>query len=513
MYELIIEKLKYFLDINPKYKFLIDTDQNKIYNISKFKKAKNLNFLQKLILISNIPFIKKILIENIKFFTIDDINYQNSKKWTALMMASRNSNHYSNETIVKLLLDNGANVNLKNDKGWDALLLSCRNSSCDSTFNTVKMLIEHGADIQSKNNLNQNALMLSANYIKKESNLETVKYLLEMNVNLDQVNIYNENVIMICSRNTEYSSSTELLKILLEYKYDSNFIDKYGNYILFNVLDSIGKYSNIETLELLLKSNFDVNHKNNYGVSVFTYACHLYNENIDVSVLKLLLDYGADINSQDDDGYTVLMHSIEININLFKFLLDKNPDLSLLNYEGMNILMLCCEKSHKINMKEYVQLLLNFDINIDTQDVYGWTSLMIVCRNCNLYNNEIAKLLYEKGIDCNLYTNDGMYNALMLLTEYNSNQYELAKLLRTKTNLSHRNINNNTIDKICRIEYLDLFIKKIEELISNYSVIKSECLICVSENIDCIVCNYGHHTCFECIKKSNGKCEACQLFL
>jgi hypothetical protein len=122
-------------------------------------------------------------------------------------------------------------------------------------------------------------------------------------------------------------------------------------------------------------------------------------------------------------------------------------------------------------------------------------------------------MLYEKGTDCNLYTNDTLYNALMLLTEYNINQYELSKLLRTKTNLSHRNINNKTIDKICKNEYLDLFVKKIEDLISNYTVVKSECIICVSENIDCIVCNYDHHTCLECMQKSNGKCEACQLFL
>ncbi len=76
----IKDKLKHFIFFNPQYKWLIEDDQNKMYDISKFKKAKKLNFLQKLVLLSNIPYIKKILVENIKIFTIDEINYQNSKK-------------------------------------------------------------------------------------------------------------------------------------------------------------------------------------------------------------------------------------------------------------------------------------------------------------------------------------------------------------------------------------------------------------------------------------------------
>ena len=75
------------------------------YTIYKNIKSKKLNLLQIMILKSNNDTIKNFLKNNIHLFK-DDINYQNEKGWTVLMMACCNSNHYSNNEIVKLLLEN-----------------------------------------------------------------------------------------------------------------------------------------------------------------------------------------------------------------------------------------------------------------------------------------------------------------------------------------------------------------------------------------------------------------------
>ena len=88
--------------------------------------------------------IKDFLIKNIKKDLM--INKQNYVGWTALHLASRNSNTDSTESTVKLLLEYGADPNIQNNDGWTSLLTASRYSNTDSTESTVKLLLEYGAD-------------------------------------------------------------------------------------------------------------------------------------------------------------------------------------------------------------------------------------------------------------------------------------------------------------------------------------------------------------------------------
>ena len=79
---------------NINFEFLQKSENKNIeYEISETIKSKNLNSLQILILSSNDELMKEFLKNNIKFFK-DEINHQNEKGWTALMMACCNSNNY-----------------------------------------------------------------------------------------------------------------------------------------------------------------------------------------------------------------------------------------------------------------------------------------------------------------------------------------------------------------------------------------------------------------------------------
>src|SRR5437868_8881399 len=54
-----------------------------------------------------------------------ELNAQNDKGWTALMIACRNSATVSTESIVKILIDAGADLNLQEKEGCTALMLAC----------------------------------------------------------------------------------------------------------------------------------------------------------------------------------------------------------------------------------------------------------------------------------------------------------------------------------------------------------------------------------------------------
>ncbi|BCS83611.1 putative ankyrin repeat protein [Cotonvirus japonicus] len=66
---------------------------------------------------------------------------------------------------------------------------------------------------------------------------------------------------------------------------------------------------------------------------------------------------------------------------------------------------------------------------IDSQNEFGWTALMIACRNCTIEKDaKLIKLLLECGANVNIQNNDGK-TALMLLVKYSENNLDVIKLL------------------------------------------------------------------------------------
>jgi ankyrin repeat protein len=312
-----------------KYYYYPSKNSNKL-QLPSFP-SKNLNKLQILILSSNEEYTKNFLKNNIHHFR-DEINHQNEMEWTALMMACANSDTYSNNDIIELLLKNGADPNLKNNFNWTALMLACDNSNNNSNNKTVKLLLKYGADPNLKDNDGWTALMISCSETNTHSNNETV---------------------------------------------------------------------------------------------------------------KLLLKYGAELN-----------------------LFDKAKN----------------------------------------------TALMIACMHLDRGSDpETIKFLLEQdNIDVKIASSGKKYNALMILCKYKPNYYDIAKILKSKTDLNHRNYKNKKIEDICLDEYKTLFSITLEDILQKYQKIESECFICNEENTDCIKCEYDHHTCFVCLSKVKFICEACR---
>ncbi len=174
----------------------------------------------------------------------DEINIQNEKLWTALMILARNSNLYRENyslNIMKILIDNGASLNIKEIDGFTALMLASGKSYIDSTENTVKLLLDSGADVNIKTDTGSTALMFACANSNTDSTKNTVKMLLDAGAD-------------ITIRNDKYQTAYD---IYVQYQYD--YMIKNINISIFNYVNNNIFYDNVQDINdeilSLLKEN------------------------------------------------------------------------------------------------------------------------------------------------------------------------------------------------------------------------------------------------------------------
>ena len=121
----------------------------------------------------------------------EELNKQNEKKWTALMLAS--SNDYSDITIdtLLLLLEYKPDLNILDNFGYTALYHSF-SSSYEHNFSMFKILIDHGADVNIKYH-DRNILMY---IVMQNKNIKDIcQYILEnSNIDLESTDVLNRKV-------------------------------------------------------------------------------------------------------------------------------------------------------------------------------------------------------------------------------------------------------------------------------------------------------------------------------
>ncbi len=120
------------------------------------------------------------------------------KKWLREHVAINNDNmfkaaHDQNWTLVKKLVEKGADLQAKDNSGRTVLHFAAMSGDLD----TVKWLVEKGADLQAKDNEGLTVLHWAANY----GRLDTIKWLVEKGADVNARTNLGSTTLSLTSNN------------------------------------------------------------------------------------------------------------------------------------------------------------------------------------------------------------------------------------------------------------------------------------------------------------------------
>jgi len=303
-----------------------------------------------------------------------DVNYQSLDGYTALMIASEQSNESSSIEVIIKLIENGAYVNFKNEKlGLNAFMLACINFNTTSSIDTVKLLLKNKAYINDENNQGLTALSLVLNKSVNDSHYEIVKYLIDNNtdVNNKDKNGLTPLALLLEKENFNDTNSAALL---IE-KSDINAQDYNGESIL---IKTIKNRRNNEFLQIIgMDVELDKQDKN--GKTALMYLLDKYRlKDAPMENIMKMLEKDQNLDLRDDKGYTAFMYqvlySFELrNIGILKLLYSKGLNIHLTNKDGKNALLLAIDEymNRGNSFKEIIDYLKDLEqkLNIEKNKI------------------------------------------------------------------------------------------------------------------------------------------------
>ena len=166
-----------------------------------------------------------------------NVNNLNSNYWSCLLFAVENS-YYK---IAKLLLKNGADVNYITDKSENEsiLNLACFWRQNEKNDKLIKLLIDNDADVTNKNIFGETSLSNLIKYATTYDDFEIIKLLIKKGIEINYKNNNSKTLLMMCyeSENHKKIFEYELIKLLLDNKADIYVKDNNG----CNILDIVKK--------------------------------------------------------------------------------------------------------------------------------------------------------------------------------------------------------------------------------------------------------------------------------
>ncbi len=341
-----------------------------------------------------------------KIITKNKVNDIDERSMTALHWASGNGN----VEMVKILIDNGANVNAQEKSGYTPLHFAAGKGFND----VISVLVKSGADINKPAADNSTPLHFSAECDQTGS----VNLLVKLSANVNAQESSGKRVLHIISKSK--SDSTETVFLLIKAGADVNALDTEENTALhYSLAAKSGPNS-----KMLLASGADVKIKNKKKET----SLHAGASLIDAGVSKMLLNSEI-MNSKDESGITPLQTAAEYNnMDILKPLLALGADPNLADNTGKTPLHKAAKKGNKEILKE----LLDFKADLEAKDNSGFTALHFAASNDEA---DSLGFLLKSGIK-NINLKDSLGRTALMIAVMKNSEGALRELIKSKADVN-----------------------------------------------------------------------------
>lgn len=235
-----------------------------------------------------------------------------------------------NQSIVELLLSHHPDVNAKNNQGYTPLhkAVSSKNEEL------VSILLEHGADVNAKDNRNSTPLHRAVSYGHKGLVLTLIKHGADVNIkNIDNMTSLQEYLLNQSCFRVKKNIDCEIVQLLIDHGAEFNFeiTDNMGKTCLQNAIEN----NQIEILQLMLENGADIRVQTKQG-GVLHWAV---GRQTSIPTFEFVLSLGSDINMKDNAGNTPLHRAVACHRkDIIQVLLENGADISIKNNRNMTAL-------------------------------------------------------------------------------------------------------------------------------------------------------------------------------
>ncbi|UKZ61775.1 uncharacterized protein TrAtP1_003034 [Trichoderma atroviride] len=294
---------------------------------------------------------------------------------------------HQQESIIKLLLDKGAEVDLKNKYGPILLRWAARGGH----RGFAEWLIDRGVEVDSKSFSygDLTPVSIASSY----GNEDIFRLLLEKGANVEAKDDNGQMLLLFATKRRH----KETIKLLLEKGANIDTKDNMGQTSLLLAIEE----RSIGIVELLLEKGADIEAKGNKGRTPLLRAVAIGYPMEDG--IKLLLEAGANTEAQDNDGWTPLLLALEAKtVRIANLLLEKGANIEAKDNEGRTPLL---RATTIYENSEAIKLLLQYGADIEAKDNEGRTPLSWVI--IVYQNSEVIRLLLKYGANIKAKDNEG----------------------------------------------------------------------------------------------------------